>query len=77
MRKYICAMIAAAMAISMAACSKKDDTSTAAPEESTAQSESVSESSAGEETSAEAETTAEAVSTSDISYIGKWYFVQM
>lgn len=77
MRKYICAMIAAAMAISMAACSKKDDTSSAAPEESTAQSENVSESAATEETSAEAETTAETVSTSDISYIGKWYFVQM
>ena len=63
-------MIAAAMAISMAACSKKDDTSTAAPEESTAQSESVSESAATEETSAEAD-------TSDISYSGKWYFVKM
>lgn len=75
MRKYICAMISAAMAISMAACSKKDDTSSAAPEESTVQSESVSENAASEETSAE--TTAEAVSTSDISYIGKWYFVQM
>ena len=68
-------MISAAMAISMAACSKKDDTSSAAPEESTVQSESVSENAASEETSAE--TTAEAVSTSDISYIGKWYFVQM
>ena len=75
-------MIAAAMAISMAACSKNDDTSTAEADESTAQSESVSESAAGEaelsETTlseaAPSETTAD---TSDISYIGKWYFVQM
>jgi len=70
MRKYICAVIAAAMALSMAACSKKDDTSSAVPEESTTQSESASESASSEEISADAD-------TSEISYIGKWYFVQM
>lgn len=74
MKKYICAVIAAAMALSMAACSKKDDTSSAVPEESTAQSASVSESAANEETSDAAENTAD---VSDISYIGRWYFVQM